>query len=110
MLKNIITLVLILIIVGQLYLLRQGRSTLSELEDLKHQAECRIDSLRVANDSLDVFSHVLVTQVDSLAQEIIQDEKQLQRVKDDYKKRVDYISKLSSNELTEYFSNRYNNQ
>lgn len=108
MLKKAITFVLILIIIGQLYLLRQGRATLSELEDLKHQAECRIDSLSTANDSLDVFTDVLITQVDSLAEEIIHDEKQLQRIKHDYKKRIDSISKLSSNELTEYFSNRYN--
>ena len=108
MLKKAITFVLILIIIGQLYLLRQGRATLSELEDLKHQAELRIDSLSTANDSLDVFTDVLITQVDSLAEEIIHDEKQLQRIKHDYKKRIDSISKLSSNELTEYFSNRYN--
>lgn len=108
MLKKAITFVLLLIVIGQLYLLREGRQTLSELEDLKNQAECKIDSLRSANDSLDVFTDVLVTQVDSLAEEIVDDEKQLQRVKDDYKKRIDIISKLSSNELTEYFSNRYN--
>ena len=102
-------LIFAVIIVGQLYLLREGRKTLTELENLKELSEQKVDSLRLANDSLDIFTDVLVVQVDSLGREINADEKQLQKIKNDYKKRIDSISKLSSNELTEYFSNRYNN-
>jgi ribosome recycling factor len=82
---------------------------MNELEKLKELSEQRVDSLRLANDSIDIFTDVLVLQVDSLGREINADEKQLQKIKNDYKKRIDSISKLSSNELTEYFSNRYNN-
>jgi hypothetical protein len=109
MLRRISLLIFAVIIVGQLYLLREGRKTLTELEKLKELSEQRVDSLRLANDSLDIFTDVLVVQVDSLGREINADEKQLQKIKNDYKKRIDSISKLSSNELTEYFSNRYNN-
>jgi|LakMenEpi03Aug12_release.lakeMendotaPanAssembly.Ray.scaffolds.fasta_scaffold04508_41 ribosome recycling factor len=109
MLKRIILLIFAVIIVGQLYLLREGRKTMNELEKLKELSEQRVDSLRLANDSIDIFTDVLVLQVDSLGREINADEKQLQKIKNDYKKRIDSISKLSSNELTEYFSNRYNN-
>jgi ribosome recycling factor len=109
MLKRIILLIFAIIIVGQLYLLREGRKTMNELEKLKELSEQRVDSLRLANDSIDIFTDVLVLQVDSLGREINADEKQLQKIKNDYKKRIDSISKLSSNELTEYFSNRYNN-
>ena len=109
MLRRISLLIFAVIIVGQLYLLREGRKTLTELEKLKELSEQRVDSLRLANDSIDIFTDVLVLQVDSLGREINADEKQLQKIKNDYKKRIDSISKLSSNELTEYFSNRYNN-
>lgn len=109
MLKRIILLIFAIIIVGQLYLLREGHKTMNELEKLKELSEQRVDSLRLANDSIDIFTDVLVLQVDSLGREINADEKQLQKIKNDYKKRIDSISKLSSNELTEYFSNRYNN-
>ncbi len=109
MLRRISLLIFAVIIVGQLYLLREGRKTLTELEKLKELSEQRVDSLRLANDSLDIFTDVLVVQVDSLGREINADEKQLQKIKNDYKKRIDSISKLSSNELTAYFSNRYNN-
>jgi ribosome recycling factor len=109
MLKRIILLIFAIIIVCQLYLLREGRKTMNELEKLKELSEQRVDSLRLANDSIDIFTDVLVLQVDSLGKEINADEKQLQKIKNDYKKRIDSISKLSSNELTEYFSNRYNN-
>jgi ribosome recycling factor len=109
MLRRISLLIFAVIIVGQLYLLREGRKTLTELENLKELSEQKVDSLRLANDSLDIFTDVLVAQVDSLGREINADEKQLQKIKNDYKKRIDSISKLSSNELTEYFSNRYNN-
>jgi ribosome recycling factor len=109
MLKRIILLIFAVIIVGQLYLLREGRKTMNELEKLKELSEQKVDSLRLANDSIDIFTDVLVLQVDSLGREINADEKQLQKIKNDYKKRIDSISKLSSNELTEYFSNRYNN-
>ncbi len=109
MLRRISLLIFAVIIVGQLYLLREGRKTLTELEKLKELSEQKVDSLRLANDSLDIFTDVLVVQVDSLGREINADEKQLQKIKNDYKKRIDSISKLSSNELTEYFSNRYNN-
>lgn len=109
MLKRIILLIFAIIIVGQLYLLRDGRKSMNELEKLKELSEQRVDSLRLANDSIDIFTDVLVLQVDSLGREINADEKQLQKIKNDYKKRIDSISKLSSNELTEYFSNRYNN-
>jgi ribosome recycling factor len=109
MLRRISLLIFAVIIVGQLYLLREGRKTLTELENLKELSEQKVDSLRLANDSLDIFTDVLVVQVDSLGREINADEKQLQKIKNDYKKRIDSISKLSSNELTEYFSNRYNN-
>ena len=91
-----------------MYFLREGRKTLTELQELKELSEQRVDSLRVVNDSLDIFTDVLIVQVDSLGKEIDTDEKQLQRIKNDYKKRIDSISRLSSNELTEYFSNRYN--
>jgi ribosome recycling factor len=109
MLRRISLLIFAVIIVGQLYLLREGRKTLTELENLKELSEQKVDSLRLANDSLDIFTDVLIVQVDSLGREINADEKQLQKIKNDYKKRIDSISKLSSNELTEYFSNRYNN-
>jgi hypothetical protein len=109
MLRRIILLIFAIIIVGQLYLLREGRKSMNELEKLKELSEQRVDSLRLANDSIDIFTDVLVLQVDSLGREINADEKQLQKIKNDYKKRIDSISKLSSNELTEYFSNRYNN-
>ena len=109
MLRRISLLIFAVIIIGQLYLLREGRKTLTELENLKELSEQKVDSLRLANDSLDIFTDVLVVQVDSLGREINADEKQLQKIKNDYKKRIDSISKLSSNELTEYFSNRYNN-
>lgn len=108
MLRKIIVFLFALIIIAQMYLLREGRVTLKELQTLKEASEQRVDSLRVVNDSLDIFTDVLIIQVDSLGKEIDTDEKQLQRIKNDYKKRIDSISKLSSNELTEYFSNRYN--
>lgn len=108
MLRRIILLVFAVIIVAQLYFLREGRKSLTELQELKELSEQRVDSLRVVNDSLDIFTDVLIVQVDSLGKEIDTDEKQLQRIKNDYKKRIDSISRLSSNELTEYFSNRYN--
>jgi cell division protein FtsB len=109
MLRKIIVSLFALIIIAQMYLLREGRATLKELQALKEASEQRVDSLRVVNDSLDVFTDVLLVQVDSLGEEINADEKQLERIKHDYKKRIDSISKLSTNELTEYFSNRYNN-
>ena len=108
MLRKIIVFLFALIIIAQMYLLREDRVTLKELQTLKEASEQRVDSLRVVNDSLDIFTDVLIIQVDSLGKEIDTDEKQLQRIKNDYKKRIDSISKLSSNELTEYFSNRYN--
>lgn len=109
MLRKIIVSLFALIIIAQMYLLREGRATLKELQAVKEASEQRVDSLRVVNDSLDVFTNVILVQVDSLDEEINADKKQLEKIKHDYKKRIDSISKLSTNELTEYFSNRYNN-
>jgi hypothetical protein len=109
MLKKIIVFLFVLIILVQIYLLRSGAKTINELQTLKEQAEQRVDSLRFSNDSLNIVTDYLFIQLDSVGEEINKDEKQLENIKNDYKKRIDYISKLSSNELTEYFSNRYNN-
>lgn len=108
MLKKIIVFAFVLIILVQIYLLRSSSKTMNELQTLKEQAEQRVDSLRLTNDSLNVVTNYLFIQLDSLGEEINEDEKQLDKIKNDYKKRIDYISKLSSNELTEYLSNRYN--
>ena len=108
MLKKIIVFSVVLIILVQIYLLRSSSKTMNELQTLKEQAEQRVDSLRLSNDSLNVVTDYLFIQLDSLDEEINEDEKQLEKIKNDYKKRIDYISKLSSNELTEYLSNRYN--
>lgn len=108
MLKKIIVFSVVLIILVQIYLLRSSSKTMNELQTLKEQAEQRVDSLRLSNDSLNVVTDYLFIQLDSLDEEINEDEKQLEKIKNDYKKRIDYISKLSGNELTEYLSNRYN--
>lgn len=108
MLKKIIVFSFILIILAQIYLLRSNMKAMNELHTLKEQAEQRVDSLRLTNDSLNVVTNYLFIQLDSLGEEINEDKKQLDKIKNDYKKRIDYISKLSSNELTEYLSNRYN--
>lgn len=108
MLRKIIVFAFVLIILVQIYLLRSSSKTMNELQTLKEQAEQRVDSLRLTNDSLNVVTNYLFIQLDSLGEEINEDEKQLDKIKNDYKKRIDYISKLSSNELTEYLSNRYN--
>lgn len=106
-LNRVITFLFLLLLVGQWYLLRQGRVTLNELEEQRQRSLERIDSLYNVNDSIDLYSDLLIDQVDSLSGELILDEKQLQRVKNDYKKRVDSLSKLSATELSEYFTNRY---
>ena len=106
-LNRIISILFLLLIIGQWYLLRQGRTTLHELEQQRQRSIERIDSLSIVNDSIDMYSDLLINQVDSLTGELILDEKQLQRVKNDYKKRVDSLSKLSATELSEYFTNRY---
>ena len=108
MLRKIIVFAFVLIILVQIYLLRSSSKTMNELQTLKEQAEQRVDSLRLSNDSLNVVTDYLFIQLDSLDEEINEDEKQLEKIKNDYKKRIDYISKLSGNELTEYLSNRYN--
>lgn len=109
MLKKIIVFSFILIILAQIYLLRSNMKAMNELQTLKQQAEQRVDSLRITNDSLNVVTDCLFIRLDSLTEEINKDENQLDKIKNDYKKRIDYINKLSSNELTEYLSNRYNN-
>ena len=106
-LNRIITFLFLLLILGQWYLLREGRHTLHELEQQRLQSLQRIDSLVSVNDSIDFYSDALITQVDSLTGELILDEKQLQRVRNEYKKRIDSLGKLSSSELSEYFTNRY---
>jgi len=108
MLKKIIVFSVVLIILVQIYLLRSSAKTMNKLQTLKEQAEQRVDSLRFSNDSLNIVTNYLFIQLDSIGEEINKDEKQLENIKNDYKKRIDYISKLSSNELTEYLSNRYN--
>ena len=110
MLKKIIVFSVVLIILVQIYLLRSSAKTMNELQTLKEQAEQRVDSLRFSNDSLNIVTDYLFIQLDSIDKEINKDEKQLENIKNDYKKRIDYISKLSSNELTEYLSNRYNDK
>lgn len=110
MLKKIIVFSFILIILAQIYLLRSNMKAMNELQTLKQQAEQRVDSLRITNDSLNVVTNCLFIRLDSLTEEINKDENQLDKIKNDYKKRIDYINKLSSNELTEYLSNRYNDK
>jgi hypothetical protein len=108
--NNLILIILVIIICTQALVQFKVSAESALIQEQKDKALDIIDSLDIYNDSLAIRVVELSRVSDSLQNSITIEKQKLKNEKNEHKKKLAELGKLSTAELPGYFSKRYNSK